>query len=143
MGVAQEAAVRALLEELEGQERDAARVERVVSRMAADARYQVHAGDDPLVGHDAIRAEFLRQASRMSEIRNEIVTIGSVDQIVFTERLDSFTFNDKSLTVHIAGVFEVNAAGKITAWRDYFNSGEIAVQVGADGSPAGERRSAP
>jgi limonene-1,2-epoxide hydrolase len=129
MGVAQEAAVRALLEELEGEERDSARVERVVTRMAADARYQIHAGDDPFVGHDAIRAELLRQASRMSEIRNEIVTIGSVGQIVFTERLDSFTMNDKSLTVHIAGVFEVDAAGKIAAWRDYFNSGEIAAQV--------------
>ena len=143
MGVEQEAAVRALLEELEGEERDSARVERVVNRMSADARYQIHAGDDPFVGHDAIRAEFLRQASHMSETRNEIVTIGSVGQIVFTERLDHFTLNDKSLTVHIAGVFEVDAAGKIAAWRDYFNSGEIAVQLGADASIAGEQRSAP
>ena len=139
MGVAQEAAVRALMAELEGEEWNSARVERAISRMAADARYQVHAGDDPLVGHDAIRAEFLRQSSGMSEMRVEIVTIGSVGQIVFTERLDSLILNDKSLTVHIAGVFEVDAAGKIAAWRDYFNSGEIAVQVGADASPAGER----
>jgi limonene-1,2-epoxide hydrolase len=129
--------------ELEGEEWDSARVERAVSRMAADARYQVHAGDDPFVGHDAIRAELLRQASGMSDVRNEIVTIGSVRQIVFTERLDSLVVNNKSLTVHIAGVFEVDAAGKIAAWRDYFNSAEIAVQFGADASPSGERRSAP
>ena len=137
MGVEQEAAVRAFMAELEGEQWDTSRVERAVSRLAPDARYHLHAWHDPFVGHDAIRAELLRQAPGMRDLRIEILTIGSVGQIVFTERLDSLVFNDRPLAVHIAGVFEVDAGGKIAAWRDYSDSREIAVQVGA-----GEQRSA-
>jgi limonene-1,2-epoxide hydrolase len=131
MGVEQEAAVRLFMAELEGEHWDPARVERAVSRMASDCRYFVHAWDDPFVGHDAIRAELLRQAPGMTDLRNEILTIGSVGQIVFTERLDSLLLNDTPLSVHIAGVFEVDTRGKIASWRDYSDSREIAVQVGA------------
>jgi limonene-1,2-epoxide hydrolase len=143
MGVEQEAAVRAFMAGLEGEQWDSPRVERAVSRLASDARYQVHAWDDPLIGHDAIRAELLRQAPGMSDLRIEILTIGSVGRLVFTERLDSLIFNSKPLTVHIVGVFEVDSTGKIAAWRDYMDSREIAVQVGAGESGAAERTSAP
>jgi limonene-1,2-epoxide hydrolase len=129
MGFEQEAVVRAFMTELEGDRWDAARVERAVSRIAPDGRYSVHAWDDPFVGHDAIRAELLRQAPGMTDLRNEILTIGSVGRLVFTERLDSLLLYDKPLSVHIAGVFEVDTMGKIAAWRDYADSREIAVQV--------------
>ena len=118
MGVEQEAAVLAFMAELEGEYLDTARVERAVGRMASDARYHVHAWEEPFVGHDAIRAEFLRQGAGMSDLRLEILTIGSVGQIVLTERLDSLIVNAKSLTAHVAGVFEVDAAGNIAVWRD-------------------------
>ena len=66
------------------------------------------------------------------------------EQIVFTQRLDSLILRGKPLTAHVAGVFEVDAEGKIAVWRDYFDSGEVAVQVGADGfTPAGKRTSTP
>jgi len=137
MGVEQEAAVRAFMTELEGDRWDAARVERAVSRMASDGHYFVHAWDDPFVGHDAIRAELLRQAPGMTDLKNEILMIGSIGQLVFTERLDSLLLYDKPLSVHIAGVFEVDTSGKIAAWRDYSDSREIAVQVSA-GAQRGE-----
>ena len=130
MGVEQEAAVLAFMAELEGEYLDTARVERAVGRMASDARYHVHAWEEPFVGHDAIRAEFLRQGAGMSDLRLEILTIGSVGQIVLTERLDSLIVNAKSVTAHVAGVFEVDAAGKIAVWRDYGDSREFAVQIG-------------
>jgi limonene-1,2-epoxide hydrolase len=141
LGIEQEATVRAFVAELEGELKDPDLVERVISRMASDARYQIHAWDDPLVGHDAIRAELLRQALVYRDSRCEIVTIGSAGQTVFTERIDSGIVNDKPLTVHIVGVFEVDADGKIAAWRDYMDSREIAVQVGA--ITAEQRPSAP
>jgi limonene-1,2-epoxide hydrolase len=65
--------------------------------------------------------------------------IGSVDRTVFVERLDSMSINDKQVTFHVAAVYEVDTEGKIAAWRDYVDSREIAVQVGADVSTAGER----
>jgi limonene-1,2-epoxide hydrolase len=130
MAVEAEATVRAFIAELEGEQWDAARVERAVNRMASDARYQIFAWDDPIVGHEAIRAELLRQAPLLRDIRVKIVTIGSVGQTVFTERLDSMILHGKPITSHIAGVFEVDAKGKIAAWREYLDSRELSVQLG-------------
>ena len=96
----------------------------------SDARYQIFAWDDPFVGHDAIRAELLRQAPLFRDVRVEIVAIGSVGHIVFTERIDSMILRGKPIKSHFAGVFEVDAEGKIAAWREYLDSRELSVQLG-------------
>jgi len=132
MGIEEETVVRSFITEAEGDQWDSAQMDRVLSRMAPDARYQVYAWEDPHVGHDAIRTELLRQAQGFRALRIEIVTIGSVGPTVFTERRDSVTINDKHVTFHVAGVFEVDSDGKIAAWRDYLDSREIAVKVGPD-----------
>jgi hypothetical protein len=51
----------------------------------------------------------------------------------------SMTINAKAVTFPVAAVFEVDGDGKIAAWRDYLDSREVAVQVGADISSAGTR----
>ena len=56
MGVEQEAAVRAFIADLEGEQLDAAQIERAVNRMTPDAEWHVVAWHDPFVGHDAIAA---------------------------------------------------------------------------------------
>ena len=38
----------------------------------------------------------------------------------------------KPLICHIAGVFEVDAEGKIAAWREYLDTRELSVQLGAE-----------
>ena len=63
-------------------------------------------------------------------MRIEILTIGSVGDVVFTERLDSMLLHGKPIASHIAGVYEVDAEGKIAAWRDYLDTGELSVQLG-------------
>ena len=140
MGAEQEAAVRAFLAEFETDQSDSALyVDRLVSHMAPDSRYQVIAWEDPHIGTDAIRAELLRQASVYSDFRCEIYAIASADQMVFTERTDSMILRGKPVTVHIAGVFEVDAEGKIAAWRDYLDSSEVSVQLGTDQRSTGTR----
>ena len=129
MEIDQEAAVRAFLAEMDGAQWDAAQVERVVMRMAPDARFRVVAWNDPIVGRDAIRAELLRQGSLIRDLHIEILTIGSVGPVVFTERTDSMVWRGTRITSHIAGVFEVDAEGKIAAWRDYLDTRELSVQL--------------
>ena len=142
MGVEQEAAVRAFLAEFETDQSDSALyVERLLSHMASDSRYQVIAWEDPHVGADAIRAELLRQAAVYRDMRCEIYAIASSDQTVFTERTDSMILRGKPVTVHIAGVFEVDAEGKIVAWHEYLDSSEVSVQLGADETSTGTRGS--
>jgi limonene-1,2-epoxide hydrolase len=99
--------------------------------MVPKARYQVFAWQQPFVGQDAIRAELLRQAELYGDLRFEILTIASVGQTVLVERRDSCTMNGKQVTFHVVDVFEVDGDGKIAAWRDYLDSREIAVKVGA------------
>jgi limonene-1,2-epoxide hydrolase len=140
MGLEQELAVRAFVAELQGPQYDSALIDRVLGHLTPDARYQVFAWEDPLIGHDAIRAELSRMAPRFRDLQIEIVMIGSVDRTVFVERLDSMTINDKQVTFHVAAVYEVASTGKIVAWRDYLDSREVALKVGTDVSTAGETR---
>jgi limonene-1,2-epoxide hydrolase len=42
--------------------------------------------------------------------------------VVFNERVDTIRMkNGKSAAIPVAGVFELNDAGKIVCWRDYFD----------------------
>jgi limonene-1,2-epoxide hydrolase len=132
VGVEQEELARAFILEFECERVDPARVEAVLDRMAADARYHVFAWEEPFVGRDAIRDELLRQAAFYRDGRFEIVNVASVGQTVFMERIDRVTMNDKRAGFHVVGVFEVDDDGKIASWRDYVDSREIAVKVGPD-----------
>ena len=134
MGIEHEDAVRGFLLAFEGETLDSAQIERIVSRMAPDARYQIFAWKGPIVGHDAIRDELLRHAAMTSDGRCEFVNIASAGQIVFVERVDFTTIDGKRAGFHVVGVFEVDADGKIASWRDYLDSREIAALLGADGA---------
>ena len=130
MGVEHEDAVRAFMTDLEGQ-LDAVRTELVVNRMTPDARYRVVAWHEPFVGHDAIRTELLRQGTVCWDVRIEIVTIASNGPLVFTERIDSMILRGTPIASRIVGVYEVDADGKIAAWRDYLDSREVSSQLKA------------
>ena len=69
-----------------------------------------------IVGQDAVRKELLRLAPLYRDFRSEILAMASVDQTVFTQRLDSMVVGRKPVTQHIAGVFEVDTEGKISVF---------------------------
>lgn len=71
-------------------------------------------------GADAIRDAFVGFASLMDTITIDILAIASSGGIVFTERIDHFRWNGRSLDLPVAGVFEIRR-GKIVAHRDYFD----------------------
>ena len=98
--------------------------------LTPDARYHVSAWEEPFRGHDAIRAELRRQAPLFSDTRIEILKVASIDHTVFVERIDWITKNGKRVCIHVVGVFELDADGRVVAWRDYFDSREIAVKYG-------------
>ena len=49
---------------------------------------------------------------------------------MFTERIDTCRMMGKDLATHMVGVFEVDADGRITSWRDYFDMKEVEAQLG-------------
>src|SRR5690606_29205327 len=93
---------------------------------------------EPVVGRAAIRdfvAGFLGTfASIDFEIHRQVTSGG----LVMNERTDTMRGKDgRSLALPVMGVFAVEG-GLITAWRDYFDIGEVTRIAGGEGRPAGD-----
>lgn len=52
----------------------------------------------------------------------EVHAIAANGNTVLTERTDGFTFKDgRHAAIRVMGTFEIDADGRIIAWRDYFD----------------------
>lgn len=75
---------------------------------------------EPVTGRANIRAflaDFLRDPSSITfEIKNQL----AADNLVFNERVDHSVWGGKTVSLPVAGVFELDN-GKIKSWRDYFD----------------------
>ena len=121
----QEELVLSLIELMKGGD-DAA----VLTYFAPNGSYRVNAWHEPLVGADAMAADFGRQKALWSDLRIEIINMASANNVVFTERLDTVHMMDRDVTIHMAGVFEFDDSDKILSWRDYFDMKEVESQLG-------------
>lgn len=74
----------------------------------------------PVSGKDGIREILNLFVPPTSRIEFEIRHVASRGPIVFTERVDRFTVEGRTVALPVAGVFEIRD-GKIAAWRDYFD----------------------
>lgn len=78
----------------------------------------------PLSGREAIRefvAGFLEGAESAEFRIGHQIASGNV---VMNERVDAFRMAGREIAIPVAGVFEVRN-GKIAAWRDYFDMGQV------------------
>jgi limonene-1,2-epoxide hydrolase len=53
------------------------------------------------------------------------------DNLVLTERLDTFTVGQVVASLPVMGIFEIRD-GKISAWRDYFDLAQITKMLSGD-----------
>jgi limonene-1,2-epoxide hydrolase len=86
----------------------------------------------PLIGKAAIIEELGKQFGRYEDCVCEILAMASSERYVFTERRDHITmlsFN-KRMFSSVNAVFEFDDAGKIVSWREYWDTGDIATQLG-------------
>jgi limonene-1,2-epoxide hydrolase len=68
-----------------------------------------------------------------SELRN----VASKGGLVFAEWIDAFELGGKRVVLPVVGVFEVRE-GKVAVWREYFDTAEIAKQLGIQPSALSE-----
>ena len=95
----------------------------IMDAFAEDAVYH-NMPMQPLEGKAAIRAGiemFLKQSP--GGIDFEIVNQVSAGSLVMNERVDTFENEGKKTAAPVAGFFELDDAGKIKVWRDYFDMG--------------------
>jgi limonene-1,2-epoxide hydrolase len=79
---------------------------------------------EPAVGADAAVAFVESFFGMCQSMTIETVNLAVNDNVVLTERVDTFTIGDTVAPLPVMGAFEVRD-GKISAWRDYFDMGQI------------------
>lgn len=103
-------------------------VQELLGYFAEDAVYH-NIPMAPAEGKPAIEAvlkQFVQPGGRADfEIRHLAVT----GNAVLTERIDRLTIQGKPVELPVMGTFEVNAQGRIQAWRDYFDLGQLTKQM--------------
>ena len=79
---------------------------------------------DPAVGIEATMALLDMFMNMCEALTFEVHHLASDGATVLTERTDTFTIRGKTAPLPVMGAFHVQD-GKITAWRDYFDMGQV------------------
>ena len=103
-------------------------VEELVGFFSEDAVYH-NIPIAPVQGRDAIAATLRGFLDPASDAEFEVLAIAGEGRAVLTERIDRFTINGKQIALPVMGAFEVDAQGKISAWRDYFDLAQFTKQI--------------
>lgn len=128
-----EAAVKQFLTLFHATELD---IPAIRAALADDARWQ------PVVplaatvhGADAVCREAERQYKLYADCACEILHIASAGNTVLTERVDSVRMldDDRTVVTRVAGIFDLDDDDKITFWREYWDTLDIADQIGISG----------
>jgi limonene-1,2-epoxide hydrolase len=131
MSSQQESVVLRFLEQLHGE--DQPDLDAALEGFADDATYQsLVPSRQLLTGKAAIKAELEKQFGRYKQCVCEILAVASNERYVFTERRDHVSMLqwDKRIFSSVNAVFELDEAGRIVAWREYWDTGDIARQLG-------------
>ena|ERR1700681_2905253 len=86
---------------------------------------------DPAVGIDATIAFIDGFFAMCDNMTIETLHLAVRDNVVLTERVDTFKVGDVVAALPVMGTFEVRD-GKISAWRDYFDLGQITKMLSGD-----------
>ena len=81
-------------------------------------------------GKAAIRETLATIMGDSEAVQWDMLNIADEGGVVLTERVDKFRINGVWAEIPVMGAFEVSD-GKIAAWRDYFDMGQVQAQFGA------------
>ncbi len=84
-------------------------------------------------GVDAIRAVLTEIGASAPTVSRNVKTMVANDSTVIMERVDSFTLGEKNVQYEIAVAFDVDGAGRIKRWHEYYDRKSIIDQISADG----------
>ena len=80
-------------------------------------------------GPDGLKTFLAAMVSGFDEVEFVIHRQTVTGNIVMNERTDRFRKDDKWIDLPVAGVFEVDADGKVSLWRDYFDMASFTNQL--------------
>jgi limonene-1,2-epoxide hydrolase len=82
-------------------------------------------------GPDELRAFLQPMTAGLDEVEFVTHRQTATGSIVMNERTDRFRVGEKWIELPVAGVFEIDADGKIALWRDYFDMATFNDQLAA------------
>jgi limonene-1,2-epoxide hydrolase len=101
----------------------------VASLFSEQASY--HNGPlEPVHGRAAIQATLGQFMAMGGEVSVDMLHLVADENVVMTERVDHFVMKAETFSLPVMGIFEVHA-GKITAWRDYFDMAQFTALLAA------------
>ncbi|MFN3863150.1 MAG: limonene-1,2-epoxide hydrolase family protein [Erythrobacter sp.] len=81
---------------------------------------------EPIHGATAMRAMVENFLANIAACDWQVHAIAANGNTVLTERTDAFTFKDgRRAAIRVMGAFDLDEAGRIAGWRDYFDMGEF------------------
>jgi limonene-1,2-epoxide hydrolase len=95
-----------------------------------DAVFEDGARQRRCQGIDAIKSE-LEEQMTFGSVVIDVNALVSDGRTVMVERVDRFDLGGKPVAVAVVGVFEVNASGRISRWREYYDLKSISEQLQA------------
>ena len=95
-------------------------VDAAVALLADDVLYE-NVPMEPISGRESVHAALGRFLGAASEVHWPVSSQIAAGNRVANERVDRFKIGDGWLEMPVAGFFEVDDAGMITLWRDYFD----------------------
>lgn len=91
---------------------------------------------EPIHGTAAMRAMVEGFLANIGACDWHTHAIAANGNTVLTERTDGFTFKDgRRAAIRVMGAFEIDAQGRIIAWRDYFDMLEFQREFGPPAQP--------
>ena len=112
-------------------------VDKMCSLVSEDFVYQLNVPRSPVItGREAARAVFegFTELSTGMVEGSEIRSVVSNDETVVVERIDVNDIAGTRVTFHVAAIFDVRD-GEITCWREYWDTGSSAKQMGLPVQP--------
>ncbi|MGA2410346.1 MAG: limonene-1,2-epoxide hydrolase family protein [Candidatus Binataceae bacterium] len=104
-------------------------VDEVMSYFAEDAEWD-NVPMAPAKGRAAIREMTLAFMKDATAFTAKILRSAHDGNVVFNSRVDTIVMkNGKKADIPVAGLFELNDAGKIKVWRDYFDLATFTKQM--------------
>jgi len=88
---------------------------------------------DPVVGRDAIESMISWFTEGVDKVEFEVRHAVADGPVVMTERIDRFFRPAGVIALPVMGIFEVQADGLISGWRDYFDLNQFMTQLGEQG----------
>lgn len=139
MSVAVRATVLRLLESVQ---RGDLRGERIGGFFTADAVYHVQVpAMAKVTGPEAIAGELVRQTAHYSALECEIHRVVAGDGAVVVERTDHLVLPGGARVANeLVAVFEGDESGRITAWREYWDSVALGQRMKAAAGTTDEER---